>query len=141
MRRLISLAYLLAPCLVVPCLLALGGCAVPSPQTSQAEAPTYVVFFSEWSAAIDTPSLGTIANAGKAAKAKPQATVTVIGYADPAGSPQANSYMSQTRAQVVTDQLVRDGVAPSRILHAGRGPTDFSASAQESRRVQIDIGG
>jgi len=132
MRRLISLA----------CLLALGGCTALSPAAAPSTgAPTYVVFFAEWSAAIDTPSLGVIAAAAKAAEANPKASVTVVGYADPTGSPQANVYMSQTRAQVVTDQLTRDGVPASRILHTGRGPTGFAASSQESRRVEIDIGG
>ena len=39
----------------------------------------------------------------------------VIGFADPAGSQKANIDLSRTRAQVVVDQLTRDGVEPGRI--------------------------
>ena len=129
MRRLTAFA----------CLLALGACAAqpaaPGPMQK------FVVFFSEWSAGLDQPAVGVITAAAAAAKQMPNAPVTVVGYADPAGSSQANLYMSRTRAQVVTDQLVQDGVPAALIRHAGRGPTDFTASSQESRRVEIDVGG
>ena len=65
--------------------------------------------------------------------------VTVSGYADPEGSQQANIAMSRTRAQVVADQLVRDGVARRRISMTAHGPTDYTLSSIESRRVEIAI--
>jgi outer membrane protein OmpA-like peptidoglycan-associated protein len=120
-------------------LLGLGACAPTV--TAPGPAQTFPVFFSEWSASLDQPAIGVIANAANAAKQAPNAIVTVVGYADPAGSTEANIYMSRTRAQVVSDQLVADGIPAARIRHTGRGPTDFTATAQESRRVEIDVGG
>jgi outer membrane protein OmpA-like peptidoglycan-associated protein len=130
MRRLTAFALLLG----------LGACAAPSPP-APAPLQKFVVFFSEWSASLDPPAVGVVAAAADAARQMPNAVVTVIGYADPAGSTQANLYMSRTRAQVVTDQLVQDGIAAARIQHTGRGPTDFTSSSLESRRVEIDVGG
>ena len=53
----------------------------------------------------------TIAAAAKAALADPAAPVVVTGAADTVGSALANKYMSEARAQVVSDALVADGVA------------------------------
>jgi outer membrane protein OmpA-like peptidoglycan-associated protein len=49
--------------------------------------------------------------------------------------------MSRTRAQVVADQLVTDGIDRSRIVVGAQGATGFTMTSQESRRVEIAIGG
>ncbi|MBV9655512.1 MAG: OmpA family protein [Acetobacteraceae bacterium] len=99
----------------------------------------FPVFFQEWSAALDQPATNTVAAAANWAQEHPNAPVTVNGYADPEGSQKANIAMSRTRAQVVADQLQRDGVARDRIRMTAQGPTDFQLSALESRRVEILI--
>ena len=115
----------------------LVGCAMPSQPGPQHK---IVVFFQEWSASID-PAAATAINAGAQwAKDHPTDAVKVTGYADPTGSAQANDYMSLTRAQVVADQLVADGIARNRIVLAAHGATDFTLTSQESRRVEIAIG-
>ena len=121
-------------CLLV---LALAACTVP------ATAPPHkvVVFFQEWSAAIDKPAAGAITEAAQWAKEHPADAIKVAGYADPTGSALANDYMSRTRAQVVADQLVADGVDRSRIIIAAHGSVDFTLTSQESRRVEIAVGG
>ncbi len=140
MRRLTALALLLG----------LGACAAPAapprtaappPTASTAPRQSFVVYFVEWSAALDEAAQKVVTSAAAAAKQNPTAPVTVVGFADPAGSSAANSDISRTRAQLVTDQLTQDGVDASRIQHVGRGPTDYTASALESRRVEIDVGG
>jgi len=70
----------------------------------------------------------------------PNQSVAVNGFADPEGSKQANIDISRTRAQLVVDQLVKDGVSQQRIRLGAKGPTDFTLSSQESRRVEIAIG-
>jgi cytochrome c oxidase subunit 2 len=100
-----------------------------------------VVFFKEWSAAIDPPATGAITEAAQWAKDHPADAITVTGYADTTGSATANDYMSRTRAQVVADQLVTDGVDRSRIVVGAQGATGFTMTSQESRRVEIAIGG
>jgi outer membrane protein OmpA-like peptidoglycan-associated protein len=100
-----------------------------------------LVFFKEWSAAIDPPAAGAITQAAQWAKDHPADAIKVTGYADTTGSATANDYMSRTRAQVVADQLVTDGVDRSRIVVGAQGATSFTQTSQESRRVEIAIGG
>jgi outer membrane protein OmpA-like peptidoglycan-associated protein len=132
MRRMTTLALLLG----------LGACSTvtPSPQAA-GDGPRYVVFFQEWSAGLDGSANRVITAAARAAAADPMAPVHVLGAADMLGSPQANVYLSQTRAQVVTDGLVRDGVAQSRIVQDARGSLQPVGGNVESRRVTITIGG
>ena len=140
-------------------ILGLAACAATAPQPTAAQpaappppAPVanppvgstgrnYVVFFQEWSAGLDEPALKTIAIAAAAAAKNPAAPVTVTGYADPLGSVQANIYLTETRAQVVTDQLTADGVNPARIHQHAAGKVPYTLTSQESRRVIIAVGG
>src|SRR5271154_1570970 len=111
-------------CLV---LLAIAACTAP------ASAPPHriIVFFQEWSAAIDNPASNAITSAAQWAKDHPGDPIKVTGYADPTGSVEANEYMSRTRAQVVADQLVTDGVDRSRIVIGAQGATGFTQTSQE----------
>jgi|SRR5271166_4012238 len=111
--------------------------------TATAPTPPHriLVFFQEWSAAIDKPASGAITEAAQWAKDHPADAIKVTGYADPTGSALANDYMSRTRAQVVADQLVTDGVDRSRIVIGAQGATGFTQTSQESRRVEVAIGG
>ncbi len=118
-------------------LFAVAACTAPVATPPQ----RFVVFFQEWSAAIDPPALAVIGVAAQSAKDHPGAPVKVSGYADPTGSAAANHYLSLTRAQVVVDQLVADGVDAGRIGMDAEGATGFALTSQESRRVGIVIGG
>lgn len=130
--------------LILSALAGLAGCAnLDAPQGPPP--PATPVFFQPFSAALDQPALDTIATVAKAANEKPTAPVTVIGAADSVGSVKANGYLSQTRAQVVADQLVADGVDQSRLIVRGKGivQPSYAASgtaAQVARRVTIEIG-
>jgi outer membrane protein OmpA-like peptidoglycan-associated protein len=126
MRRLFVL-ILLAPLL-------LGGCVLFGPP------PHYVVYFEEWSAELDGPARGTIAEAAKWARGHPAHRVLVRGYADPVGTPMANRGISAKRARAVSDRLVADGVSPASIHNAALGETPFALDSQESRRVEIVLG-
>jgi len=118
-------------------LFVVAACTAPTPSEPQ----RFIVFFQEWSAAIDPAAATAIGSAAQWAKDHPQAVVKVIGYADPTGSPAANESMSRTRAQVVADRLVTNGVDRSRIGLGAEGATAFIGTSQESRRVTIAIGG
>ncbi len=102
-------------------------------------APSYVVFFQEWSAALDNPALGVIGQAADFAKAHPAMRVQVTGFADATGSQKANILLSELRAQVVVDQLTSDGVGPQRISDVGAGSVQSVFTKQESRRVQVSF--
>ncbi|MEO5668938.1 MAG: OmpA family protein [Bdellovibrionota bacterium] len=47
--------------------------------------------------------------------------VSVVGYADPIGTPRANEKISEERAENTKKYLVSKGVAPSKIKAEGRG--------------------
>lgn len=108
-------------------------------------AANYPVFFQPWSAAIDANGTSTIAIAAKSALANPTDPVIVTGSADTVGGEAANHDIALTRAQVVADALVADGVPRSRIALVSTGelasPGVAAGSfAQFSRRVLIKVG-
>jgi outer membrane protein OmpA-like peptidoglycan-associated protein len=128
MRRLGFLFLLL-------CVAAIGGA-----RAADAPAQKYVVFFQEWSAALDDSAQAVIGQAAEWAKSHPRDAVRVNGFADPTGSKKANALLSDLRAQMVVDQLTADGIEPKRIRQRGRGSVQFALSSQESRRVEVSIG-
>ena len=134
MKRLVAILTMAGLC----------GCAAFGPPASTA--PATPVFFSPFSADLDDSALSAIQSAAKQAIAQPDAPVYVTGAADSVGSKRANKYLSETRAQVVADQLAADGVDESRILVKGVGmltpkfvPT--GTPTQGARRVLIQVGG
>ncbi|MDA8051309.1 MAG: OmpA family protein [Rhodospirillales bacterium] len=133
------------PLAVLLAVAGLTACAVAphaaTPQVAAVPGRNYVVFFQEWSAALDASALQTIAAAAGTAAQDPSAAVSVAGFADPLGSVQANIYLTETRAQVVTDQLAADGVAAARIHQHAAGKVPHQLTSQESRRVVISAGG
>jgi len=99
----------------------------------------FVVFFQEWSVAIDDNARKVIAEAAEFARENPTARVRVTGYADPTGTKKSNIMLSELRAQRVTDTLMEDGLPGQRIQQRGKGPVQFAISALESRRVEITV--
>ena len=65
----------------------------------------------------------------------PDAAVTVLGFADPLGSPARNAHLSADRAQAVKAFLVAQGVAASRISAVGYG-TDLPAAPSQPDGAQ-----
>jgi outer membrane protein OmpA-like peptidoglycan-associated protein len=124
---------------VVRRFLAFGLLALTSCSLFQSQPSAYVVFFEERSAALDAPARKAIAEAATLAKDDPTAAVSLTGYTDSAGSPQADVVLSQQRAQAVADALVADGVERSRLIRQGRGQTGTEPGLM-SRRVEIRIG-
>jgi len=100
----------------------------------------YVVFFQEWSAALDQAAQAVITQAADYAKTNPQHFVHVAGFADPTGSQKANTLLADLRMQVVIDQLRADGVPAAHIIGRGHGAVQPADSSQESRRVEVSFG-
>jgi outer membrane protein OmpA-like peptidoglycan-associated protein len=126
MRRLGTLFLLL-------CVMA-GSVRAADPPTQR-----FVVFFQDWSAALDDSAQAVISNAAEWVKAHPGNIAHVNGFADPTGSRKANALLSDLRAQMVVDQLLSDGVSERRIRQRGHGSVQFALSSQESRRVEISV--
>jgi outer membrane protein OmpA-like peptidoglycan-associated protein len=116
-------------------LLALSACSISATSRS-----SYLVFFQERSAKLDTDADKVIALVAQHAKEQPAAPVDVIGYTDSAGSPPADVRLSQQRAQAVSGALVANGVAANRVVPIGLGPTGEDPGLA-SRRVEIAIAG
>jgi outer membrane protein OmpA-like peptidoglycan-associated protein len=104
-----------------------------------AQTPAFVVFFQEWSAAVDGPAQDVVTKAAQWIKGHPGQPARVIGYCDPTGTRAANILLSELRAQVVSDALVSAGVSPERISKIGRGSVQFAGSSLESRRVEVRV--
>jgi len=129
--------------LILGAFIALAGCAELSPPPPlETTAPATPVFFQPYSATLDQPAIAAIAAAAAAAAARPEAKIIVLGAADAGGNTDANILLSKTRARIVADQLIADGVGPSRIHARGLGEQSaMEASAQSARRVLIRIEG
>jgi outer membrane protein OmpA-like peptidoglycan-associated protein len=100
--------------------------------------PSFLVYFQERSATLDTEAKKVIAVASQHAREQPAAPVRVVGYTDSAGSPPADILLSQQRAQAVADALVANGVAADRLVRSGRGQTGENPGLA-SRRVEITL--
>jgi outer membrane protein OmpA-like peptidoglycan-associated protein len=126
--------------LMISLLGSLAGCVSSPPAPA---GPATPVFFQSFSSALDESALTAITAAAKAASQQPNAQVTVTGAADSVGSVLANKYLSETRAQVVADALVSDGVSADRIHIHGVGiasaPGAAGTPAQSARRVLIQL--
>lgn len=115
-------------------LLVFVSCAAPMRETT----PSYVVFFTAFSADLDEPARQVINQAAQAAQASGNRIVRVEGYADSDGSTEANRILSRLRAQVVADALAERGIERSRIVLRPRGQQGGDPGV-ESRRVEINI--
>ena len=136
MRRRQSLAALAALPLVL-----VAGCAQDDPLGRDlAQQPVRVVFFEDDSIALGAEALTVIQAAAEVARRYPLAPVRVLGYTapDPDHAPIAG--LARARAEHLTAELVRFGIARPRIEVRGRGPVAFDAQPIESRRVEIHIG-
>jgi outer membrane protein OmpA-like peptidoglycan-associated protein len=114
------------------------GAVIPQ---AQAQQPAFVVFFEQWSAALDGSAQDVITKAADYARTHPSEVTRVTGFADPTGSRQANILLSELRAQVVVDGLTAAGIPANRIRKTGRGSVQFAATPLEARRVEIRVGG
>ncbi|MBU8541578.1 OmpA family protein [Falsiroseomonas tokyonensis] len=130
-RRAFALAGLLPAVILAAC------AADPRELVGQ---PPRVVFFEVDSVDLDEPAQAVLADAARLARRHPQVPVQVRGYAGPAGGAAFNRELSQRRAQQVADELIKRGVAASRIQVVGRGPVPFDSVPIESRRVEVIIG-
>jgi outer membrane protein OmpA-like peptidoglycan-associated protein len=78
-------------------------------------------------------------------KRRPVYEVEVIGHTDTLGSPPHNQQLSMSRAEMIRDRLVHDGISPKSISVAGRGQLDLAVKTADqvaepkNRRVEITV--
>ena len=141
------------PLLATACAaLALAACgdrtqavvAAASPQTQQ-PARNFMLFFANDRATLSPDSEAVVGEAAAAAKANPDARVTVAGHADTIGNSAYNRTLSQRRAGAVRDELVKDGLNPASVAIVGRGEDALLVSTGDgthepkNRRVEIIV--
>ena len=117
--------------------IALAGAAC-MPMRNGPPGPSFLVFYTPFSANIDIEAQRIVGEAAKAAKAEPTRVVFVLSYADQLGSTEANRTLTRLRAQVVRDMLVADGVSTDRIILQPKGAQGGDPGV-ESRRVEIEL--
>ena len=121
--------------------------ARPAPPVSApvAPAPAYpapfaagAVTFAADRAELAGPSVAAVARVAALLGDGPGPRVTVTGHAaDTPGPAEVAQRLSERRAQVVADALVAAGVRRERLVVAGRGSAEPSATPELSRRVEI----
>ena len=117
--------------------MALAGAAC-APMQGGPPGPSFLVFYTPFSANLDTEASRIVGEAAKAALAEPSRRVYVLGYADRIGSTEANRTLTKLRAEVVRDTLVADGVPSGRITLQPKGAQGGDPGV-ESRRVEIEL--
>lgn len=102
--------------------------------------------FTDGGAELDkAPSEAQLASVSEILKAHPTVTLKLSGYADTTGSAVANKKLSAQRAQAVKKELVRLGVASSRldaassVAHPNCAASDSEECKSRNRRVAVHV--
>jgi outer membrane protein OmpA-like peptidoglycan-associated protein len=118
-------------------LLLLAGCAPQPGPIAAPEMGRYLVYFNEFSANLSPDARNVVAEAARYAKEHGARTVHIEGRASATGSPAANQKLTETRTQVVYDELQRDGVDPTTISQTPMGQVTSTDTSVMDRRVDI----
>lgn len=133
-------------------LLALSACAQPPAPPAYVEVPwkgqitpatkfapvSFSIPFRTASVHLSHADLKTIKEAA-AAFLNGADKITVTGTADVRGKAKTNQHLSERRAHVVAQALIRAGVPAAAISATGTGETGDKANLAAARRVVIDI--
>jgi outer membrane protein OmpA-like peptidoglycan-associated protein len=115
----------------------------PAVAAAPVPARTYLVFFDWDKADLTDRARQIIGDAATTARKVQRTTIEVAGHADRSGTPQYNQKLSQRRADVVANELVRQGIAREEIAITAFGETKpLVATADgvrepQNRRVEI----
>jgi outer membrane protein OmpA-like peptidoglycan-associated protein len=118
--------------------------AAASPQTQQ-PARNFMLFFANDRSTLGADNEAVVREAAAAAKANPDAKVTVAGHADTTGNNAYNMALSQRRAEAVREALLKDGINQASIAVVGRGEDQLLVSTRDgvrepkNRRVEIIV--
>ena len=109
-------------------------------QVKKVETLQPIVIFRQGKSVIDPAQYASIEMIAKYMKNHPEANVLVQGYASPEGSVELNQKLSEQRAEVVKDALVKKyKIAASRITTEGLGATDKLSDEVDFNRVAMFI--
>jgi hypothetical protein len=110
---------------------------------AQTEPGQFIVFFDIDEATLSPDGARVVAEAAEAYQQTGAARIAVIGHTDTAGSADYNLDLSLRRAEIVANELIRQGVPATDITTLGRGEEDLlvatadGVSEPRNRRVEI----
>jgi hypothetical protein len=113
------------------------------PISGQIEPGRFLVYFETGRATLGAGAAQVVATAAQEYQQTGAAQIEVTGHTDTVGSAESNLELSQRRAQVVADELIRLGVPATDIVTVGRGeedllvPTADGVNEPRNRRVEI----
>nr|WP_086941171.1 OmpA family protein [Thaumasiovibrio occultus] len=93
--------------------------------------------------ALDSRAVLALRNVALVVKEYDQTMLNILGHTDSSGSDSYNQELSQRRANEVRNQLIAEGVSPSRLIAVGRGESSpiatnsTAAGKAQNRRVEI----
>lgn len=104
------------------------------------------VYFDTGKSTLTTESGKQIKNLAQILKAFPKAKVKIGGYTDTTGSEETNKKVSEDRAKIVQEELIKSGVQTERISSEGYGSqhpvceaNDTPECKAQNRRVDIRV--
>lgn len=106
---------------------------------------SYLVYFSSGNNEITPDSQVAIEQMKADMRTRNAPQITVIGHTDRVGAMEVNDALSLTRARVIRDMLISDGIPPSQIEASGSGereplvPTEDEVDEPMNRRVEINV--
>jgi outer membrane protein OmpA-like peptidoglycan-associated protein len=103
------------------------------------------VLFERGSSSLSQAGAAKVREVAEVLKEYPNSAVYVVGYTSSEGGDALNMDLSKRRAEVVANQLIVAGVAPSRVTPVGLGSSDpiadnsTEAGRVRNRRVEIKV--
>jgi hypothetical protein len=137
------LAGLLLAALLAPSAYAQQRETTPAP--APAEPGEFLIWFETNQSTLTPEGLRVVAQAAEAYKQRGAARITVNGHTDTVGSAAYNLRLSESRADTVANELIREGVPAADIITIGRGeedllvPTADGVAEPRNRRVEIVV--
>ncbi|MFN7710420.1 MAG: OmpA family protein [Holosporales bacterium] len=103
------------------------------------KAPTFTVRFDYNSSKLSPEAMKVIAEVAKVSQNMDRHTVTISGHTDMIGGRKNNLVLSQNRAAIVAEALVKAGVPKERITAVGLGEKEGKEVDPHNRRVDIHL--
>jgi OmpA-OmpF porin, OOP family len=119
---------------------------MPPPPPPPPPVKTFVVFFDFDKSDLNDAALVTVADAVQSARQNNFVHIMINGHADTTGTNRYNQKLSERRAVVVKEQMVKLGIPSDDIFTAGRSfsqplvPTGPNVREPQNRRAVIDLG-
>lgn len=101
------------------------------------------VHFDSWKNDVNAQGMTEIDRLARYLKDNPTVQLEIVGHTDIIGSPSANLALSEQRAQIVLDAIVKKGVAKERLTSRGMGSSkpiagnDTAEGRKRNRRVEF----